>query len=225
MSNALICSTSPALRHYGGGVPGHTVQRVRPAVQRMLDAMTDQAAFVLGRRTDILATNHLARALLADFNAMPHPERNLTRWVILDPAAHALYLGWETVAPEITEMLRLDAGRHPDDPQTAELVGELAMKSDRFRRWWADHRVVERTWGAKRLRHPVVGDLTINYEALTLPGEPDQTLFVYLPAEDAWRLLASWHAQPHRPTTGRRASGTQVTEQPSTSHPAPGAMQ
>lgn len=155
------------------------------------------------------ATNHLARALLADFDAMPNGERNLTRWAILDPAARALYTDWNTVAAEITGMLRLAAGRRPDDPGTAELVGELAMNSEHFRRWWADHRVVERTWGSKRFNHPVVGELTVDYEALPLPGEPDQTLFLYLPAEDAvsgdaWRLLASWHAESRRQAAADR---------------------
>lgn len=155
------------------------------------------------------ATNHLARALLADFDAMPNGERNLTRWAILDPAARALYTDWNTVAAEITGMLRLAAGRRPGDPGTTELVGELAMNSEHFRRWWADHRVVERTWWSKRFNHPVVGELTIDYEALPLPGEPDQTLFLYLPAEDAvsgdaWRLLASWHAESRRQAAADR---------------------
>ncbi|MFC7329453.1 helix-turn-helix transcriptional regulator [Marinactinospora rubrisoli] len=180
------------------------VQRVRAGVRRMLDSFTDQAAFVLGRRGDVLATNRLCRALLADFDSMPYRERNLTRWIILDEAARELYVDWERIASEMTAILRLDAGRHPEDTRTAELVGELAMKSEHFRRWWADHKVLARTFGHKRLRHPLVGPLTIDYQALTLPGEEDQTLFVYLPAQDqasqeAWRLLASWSAEQPAP--------------------------
>ncbi|MEV4112736.1 helix-turn-helix transcriptional regulator [Nonomuraea sp. NPDC049695] len=177
------------------------VQRVRPGLHRFLDSFTDQAAFILGRRGDILATNHLCRVLMADFDAMPYRERNLTRWILLDPAARALYVDWKQIASEMTAILRLDAGRHPDDTRTAELVGELSMKSEHFRRWWADHKVLDRTFGHKRFRHPVVGPLTIDYQAFTLPGEDDQTLFLYLPAQeqasqDAWGLLASWAADP-----------------------------
>ena len=183
--------------------PGR-VQRVRPALQRFLDSFDDQAGFILGRRTDLLATNHLCRVLLADFDALPSRERNLTRWIMLDPAARDLYPDWERIAAEMTATLRLDAGRHPDDARTAELVGELAMKSEHFRRWWADHKVFDRTFGHKRLHHPVVGDLTVDYQAFVLPGEQDQTLFLYLPAQDptsqdAWRLLASWNAEAPAP--------------------------
>lgn len=187
-----------------------TVQRVRPVVRRILDSFTDQAAFVLGRRTDVLATNHLARALITDFDAMPARERNLTRWVLLDEAARSLYPDWEQVAAEMTAVLRLDAGRHPDDTRTAELVGELAMKSRHFRHWWADHKVFDRTHGHKRHHHPIVGDLTVDYQAFTMPGDSDQTLFLYLPAQDqpsqdAWKLLASWSAQG--PAGPRPSSG------------------
>jgi transcriptional regulator with XRE-family HTH domain len=184
----------PAKRRNSG------VQRVRPAVRSMLDSWTEQPGFVLGRRGDVLATNALARALLADFDAMPYQERNLTRWILLDPAARDLYVDWAQIAAEMVAILRLDAGAHPDDPRTTELVGELAMKSPEFARWWAQHKVLDRTWGHKRFRHPIVGSLEIDYEALHLPGDPDQTLFVYRAPDgdtrsaEALQLLASWHA-------------------------------
>jgi MmyB-like transcription regulator ligand binding domain len=120
-------------------------------------------------------------------------------WMILAPEPRTLYPDWATVAAEAVGTLRLDAGRYPDDPATRNLVGELAMTSDDFRRWWADHRVVERSHGTKRMRHPVVGELEIHYEAMDLPGDPDQTLFIYTtrphsPSRDAMRLLSSWLA-------------------------------
>lgn len=177
------------------------MQKARAGLRRFVDSFQDQAAFVLGRRTDVLATNHLCRVLLADFDAMPYRERNLTRWIVLDEAARALYVDWEKIAAEMSAILRFDAGRHPDDTRTAELVGELTMKSEHFRRWWAERKVLERNYGQKRFHHPVVGPLTIDYQAFTMPGDDDQTLFVYLPARDrtsqgAWRLLASWNATP-----------------------------
>ncbi|MFJ4126518.1 helix-turn-helix transcriptional regulator [[Kitasatospora] papulosa] len=175
------------------------VQRARPGLLRFLESFNDH------RRGDVLATNHLCRVLIADFDAMPYRERNLTRWIVLAPEACALYVDWEGIAAEMTAILRLDAGRHPDDARTAELVGELTMKSEHFCRWWDDHRVLTRTHGQKRFHHPLVGELTIDYQALNLPGEDDQTLFLYMPAEDrtsqeAWRLLADWNTPaPGRP--------------------------
>ncbi|WP_424921963.1 helix-turn-helix transcriptional regulator [Streptomyces sp. wa1] len=183
------------------------VQRARPGLLRLLDSFNDHAAFILGKRGDILAINHLCRVLIADFDAMPYRERNLTRWIVLTPEARALYPDWEQIAAEMTAILRLAAGRYPDDARTAELVGELTMKSEHFRRWWDDHKVLTRTHGQKRFNHPLVGELTIDYQALTPPGEDGQTLFLYMPAPDrtsqeAWRLLADWNtptAPDHNP--------------------------
>lgn len=175
-------------------------QRVRPGIRVLIDAMATPA-FVVGRRTDLLATNRMTRALLCDFDARPPRERNHARSVFLDPAARELYLDWETVARDNVATLRMDAGRHPDDPALSELIGELSVKSPEFAAWWADHEVLRRGHGTKRYRHPIVGELTVAYEALPVPDDPDQTLFVYTvepgsASERAMHLLAEWTLEP-----------------------------
>ncbi|WP_432571094.1 helix-turn-helix transcriptional regulator [Kineococcus sp. SYSU DK005] len=175
------------------------VQRVRPAVHQLLDSLGDHPAFVLGRRTDVLASNALARALLSDWDALPTRQRNYVRWLLLDPAARTLFPDWEVLAAEAVGTLRLDAGRHPGDPRLNSLVGELTIGCPEFGRWWSDRRVHERTHGTKRVHHPVVGEVTIRFEALALSGEEDQTLFVYSTepgsaSADNLRLLSSWTA-------------------------------
>ncbi|MDO8186032.1 helix-turn-helix transcriptional regulator [Conexibacter sp. JD483] len=171
-------------------------QRVRPGVRLLLDTLPTPA-FVLGRRLDILATNRMARALLCDFDALPPAARNHARWIFLDPATRELYVDWETIARENVAMLRLDAGANPDDQELSALIGELTIKSPEFAGWWTRHEVLRRSHGTKRYHHPVVGPLTISYEALPLPDDPDQTLFVYSaepgsPSAEALALLGDW---------------------------------
>lgn len=171
-------------------------QRVRAGVLALIEGL-GTPAFVVGRRSDILATNRMARALLADFDAMPAPERNYARWLFLDPSARELLVDWDDVARDNVATLRMDAGQHPDDPELSALVGELSVKSEAFARWWAAHDVLRRSHGTKRHHHPIVGALTISYEALPLPDDPDQVLFIYSvepgsPSDAAMRLLSSW---------------------------------
>jgi transcriptional regulator with XRE-family HTH domain len=173
-------------------------QRVRPGVRALLDSVSGPA-FVLGRRMDVLATNRMARLLLADFDAMAPEQRNMARWIFLAPEVRELYVDWDVVARETVAILRFDAGRHPDDPQLSALVGELSMASPEFATWWAAHDVEDRTFGSKRYRHPVVGELRIDYEAMRLPDDPDQLLLIYTTepgsrSEEAMRLLGSWGA-------------------------------
>jgi hypothetical protein len=158
-------------------------------------------AFVFGRRMDVLAANRLARALITDFEALPPRHRNLLRYTFLTEEARELFVDWSDVARDNVAVLRMDAGRHPDDPLLTELVGELAVKSEEFRHWWANHNVRERSHGTKRYHHPLVGDLTVDYECVTLPGDVDQVLCVYTAeegsaSETALRLLASWTGTP-----------------------------
>jgi transcriptional regulator with XRE-family HTH domain len=181
-------------------------QRVRPGLQRVVDALTDLPALVLGRRLDVLATNQLTRALYTDFDALPPRERNMARYLFLDEGGRQLYVDWPAAARSVVASLHLYAGRNPHDPQLAELVGELSVHDADFRRWWADHDVYQRTHGTKRYRHPLVGELTLGYEALNPTGDPDQTLGLNTvepgsPSEQALRLLASWTST--RPLDGR----------------------
>jgi transcriptional regulator with XRE-family HTH domain len=175
-------------------------ERVRPEVRRLIGALDSIPAMVIGRRADVLAWNRIAAALLVDWGTLPPEQRNAARHVFLDEGARALYPDWEEGAEATVAYLRLAAGRHPDDPALAELIGELSMKSEEFRRWWPRHDVLEKTHGTKRLMHPIVGPLTLAYESLALTGDGDQTLIVYTAepgsdSETALRLLGAG-AQP-----------------------------
>ncbi|MFH7340719.1 helix-turn-helix transcriptional regulator [Streptomyces sp. KHY 26] len=179
-------------------------QRVRPMLQRLLDDLVDMPAMVMGRRMDILAWNTAAAALFGDYAALDRAERNIARITFLDETSRELYADWTSCARENVAYLHLDAGRHPEDPQLASLIGELSMKSEDFRRWWAEHPVQDKTSGTKRFRHPVVGDLELAYETLRAADDPDQALITYAaepgsPSHDGLRMLLAWATEAPAP--------------------------
>jgi transcriptional regulator with XRE-family HTH domain len=184
---------------------GAAPERVAPGLLQLVAQLDDIPAIVLGRRMDVLAWNPLAAALMGDPGRLPPDHRNMARIMLLDPGSRDLYVEWERHARETVGYLRHCAGRYPDDPGIASLVGELSVKSKQFARWWADHLVREKTTGTKRFRHPAVGELTLAYETLVPPGAPDQALVTYTAepgseSETALRLLASWAAtEEHAP--------------------------
>jgi hypothetical protein len=172
---------------------------VRPAIQQVLDAITDAPAWVRNGRHDIVAMNRLARAVYAPVLADPRRPANTTRFVYLDPAAPEFFVDWERIANDAASMLRLEAGRTPHDPELIRLIGELSTQSEIFRLRWASHDVQFHRSGRKRLRHPVVGQLDLSFESMELPSEPGLVLNVYTaaagsPTADALTMLASWAA-------------------------------
>ncbi len=194
-------------------------QNARPALRQLLDAVGNVPALVLGRRTDVLAGNRLAYLLLADFPSMPAHERNLTRWILLDPQARELFTDWESVAAEATGALRVDIGRNPSDPQVNELVGELAVHSELFRQWWASRRLVTEYAGVLRMHHPVVGDLELSFEDLAPRHDPDQTLRVFSakpgsPSADSLALLGSFGADSSAVGEHRRRDARTPVDSP-----------
>jgi transcriptional regulator with XRE-family HTH domain len=182
--------------------------QVRPGVQRLLDLMGDAVpAIVNDGRLDVVAANTLGRALFSPVHTTPARAPggppNHARYTFLDDRSRDFWIDWERAADDAVAQLRTEAGRDPYDRALSDLVGELSTRSPAFRTRWAAHDVRLHQTGSKHIRHPVVGELHLDYEAMELPGQPGLLLIAFTtpagsPDEDAIRLLASW-AATHAP--------------------------
>jgi len=175
-------------------------QRVRPVVLRILESMS-APAIVRNSRVDYLAANPLGRALYAPLFESREQPPNSARFTFLDPAAQEFYVDWERTAKDLVAHLRSEAGRNPYDRGLSDLVGELSTRSGEFRTWWAAHNVRYHRTGSKRLRHPVVGELELEYEVMDVSADDGLTISVYSAesgsrTQEALDLLASWTATP-----------------------------
>ena len=182
-------------------------ERVRPTVQRILDAMVTVPAYVRNGRLDILAANPLGYALYSPVFANATGTANMARFIFLNPRAAEFFDSWEQIANDAVVILRAEAGRDPYDRRLSDLVGELSTRSEEFRVRWAAHNVKFHRTGTKPLHQPVVGDLTLAYEAPDLPGDNGQRVLVYTAepqssSQQALNLLASWSATPSESTVG-----------------------
>ncbi|MGC0417420.1 helix-turn-helix transcriptional regulator [Embleya sp. AB8] len=192
--------------------PPAPTQRVRPGLRRLLDSVPETPAFVLGRRTDILAWNPLFATLFIDLDALPEERRNKAWLVFCNEQVRSRYVDWATKARDVVAYLRLDAGRHPDDPAFTDLIAELSDTSPEFRSLWATHEVRDKSHGDYHLRHPAIGEITLSYESLHPTTDTDQTLITYTPepaspSEAALRILAATHGHNSIPQRQATASG------------------
>ena len=183
---------------------------IRPSLQWTLDTITTAPAIVGNSRSDLLAANHLGRAMYSDMLLDPATPPNFARFTFLDAAAHRFFPDWDLAADMSVANLRTAAGKDPHDKGLHDLVGELSTRSDEFRRRWGAHNVRTHGSGVKHFHHHIVGDLALAYESLDLRAEPGLTMTIYAaepasPTEQALALLASW-AATHDP----RPAGAQT---------------
>ncbi|MFD3840691.1 helix-turn-helix domain-containing protein [Streptomyces sp. NPDC058642] len=179
------------------------------SVLRVLRAMADCPAFIRNGRLDILATNTLGRALYAPLFPDPASETvNIARAQFLAPGGRDFFPDWDESVNTTVSLLRTEAGRTPHDTELTGLIGELVTHSEEFRTAWARHNVRLHHTGRKSFRHPAVGVLTLDFDAMELPAQPGLTLTAYsaapgTPDHDTLRLLTAWAATEQTHPTGK----------------------
>ncbi|MET7347647.1 helix-turn-helix transcriptional regulator [Streptomyces mirabilis] len=167
----------------------HAPEEVPPTTLRLLRTMTSPSV-VVGRFLDVLAWNPLAGALLGELTQRPRSERNLLS-LLLHPEADRTCPDRAATVAELVAMLRTQVAAEPGHPRAVELVGELAVRSDEFAGLWARHDVAETTRGRMRVRHPLIGELNLDWDAYPMPDATGPVLIAFTAEEggpDAERL-------------------------------------
>ncbi|MFI9566067.1 helix-turn-helix transcriptional regulator [Streptomyces rishiriensis] len=171
----------------------HAPEEVPPTTLRLLGTMTSPT-MVVGRFLDILAWNPLAGALLGEFTRLPRAERNVLG-LLLHPEADQACPDRAATVAELTGMLRRQVAADPGNPRAVQLVGQLAVRSNEFATLWARHDVEEVTRGRMRVDHPLVGELSLDWDAYPMPGAPGPVLITCTaepggPDDERLQLLA-----------------------------------
>jgi transcriptional regulator with XRE-family HTH domain len=182
--------------------PGRIRSAVRPSVLRLMDRFTDLPVLLLDAKSEVLAWNPVAAALLGDLSAIPPGERNIARQAFLgagsrvevEPAER------ERLDRALVSDLRRTAARYPDDPGLRRLVADLRAGSAVFERLWTLRALDERHAATKPIHHPDLGVLLLDCDVLEVHGD-DQVLLVYSAAPgtreaEALTLLSVVGLQP-----------------------------
>jgi transcriptional regulator with XRE-family HTH domain len=167
---------------------------VSPRLQRVLDALDPSPAIIRTATWDVVAWNRAATVMLLDYGKLPPAQRNILRFIFLDPRARAAQYDWDSVARFVLGAFRVDAARAGAADEVRPLVDELCRLSPEFKAMWDDNEV-RGTHGdaVKHIRHPVLGPLAFEFSSFAVDGRTDLTMVVYNPAtpEDAARISAS----------------------------------
>ncbi|MFS8204659.1 helix-turn-helix domain-containing protein [Streptomyces sp. CWNU-52B] len=158
----------------GKAAPRPRPEHITPATGALLAALEGTPAIVMGLRSDVLAWNTQGHALFAGHLDPGSPDEpgqrpNMAELVFLDAHTRDLYTDWPAKARSVVGNLRITAGRYPQDPLLAGLIGELIMRSPEFAGMWADHRVLACDAADYEMHHPTVGTLTVTQQTLRSP--------------------------------------------------------
>jgi transcriptional regulator with XRE-family HTH domain len=169
----------------------HKKGGVTPRLQRVLDAFGPTPAVVRTAIWDVVAWNRAATIMLMDYGAVPPEQRNILRFIFLDPRAREAQFDWESVARFVLGAFRVDAARAGAAAEVEPLVNELCRLSAEFEAMWRDNDVQGPHGDAiKHIRHPILGPIAFEYSAFAVDGRTDLNMVVYNPAtpEDARRI-------------------------------------
>jgi transcriptional regulator with XRE-family HTH domain len=158
---------------------------VTPRLQRVLDALEPSPALLRTAIWDVVAWNQAATVLLTDYGKLPREQRNVLRFIFLDPSVRAAQYDWEGVARFVVGAFRVDAARAGAAAEVQPLVDELCRLSPEFKAMWRDNDVRSHGEAVKHIRHPILGRIAFEYSAFAVDGRPDLSMIVYNPATPA----------------------------------------
>jgi transcriptional regulator with XRE-family HTH domain len=159
---------------------------VTPRLQRVLDALEPSPALIRTAIWDVVAWNRAATVMLIDYGSLPPEQRNILRFIFLDPRARAAQYDWEGVARFVLGAFRVDAARAGAAAAVEPLVDELCRLSPEFKAMWRDNDVRGAHGEAvKYIRHPLLGPIAFEYSAFAVDGRTDLSMVVYNPATPA----------------------------------------
>lgn len=158
---------------------------ITPRLQRVLDVMLYAPALVRTATWDVVAWNSAMAAVFMDYGALPPGQRNVLRMVFCDSRFRAAQVDWENVARYVVGVFRIDAARAGASDEIEPLVRELSLSSPEFAAMWRDNEVQADVGGIKRLRHPVLGSISLEYSTFAVDGRQDLQMVVYNPETPA----------------------------------------
>jgi transcriptional regulator with XRE-family HTH domain len=160
---------------------------ITPRLQRLLDTLEVSPALIKTATWDVVAWNRAAAVVLTDWDTVPPSERNILRRMFGDPRVRAAQHDWLSVARYVVGAFRADAVRAGAASEVNALAEELSRTSPEFAALWQENDVRAHTDGVKRLRHPILGSIELEFSAFSVDGRPDLGMIVYNPVAQSVR--------------------------------------
>ena len=152
-----------------------------PASLRAIVAALEDPAYGLDPLWNACCWNAAAEELFLGWLDGDH-QRNLLRFVFLDPTARSLIPDWEDRARRLLAEFRADYGQSFRDARVRGLADELLAKSRLFASAWHEQGVQHRAGGPREFIHPKEGPLSFEQHTFIPAERRDYKLVVLVGA-------------------------------------------
>ena len=162
-----------------------------PTARTILDSLEPNPAVLMNARWDILAYNRAYASFFADLDGIPDEDRNCIWLAFTEPEWRKVIVDWDDVAARMVGEYRAAMAEHLDDPSWHAFLERLRDASPEFASRWERHDVRRMESSRKRVRHPELGLLMLDYTNLWLDPSLGARVTAFTPADE--RTAARLH--------------------------------
>ncbi len=159
--------------------------RPPPELVALVDELAPHPAYLLGPRTDVLAWNRGATAMLGTPTAAPDGRPNMLWWLFTRPGPRSAQ--HDETARNTLARFRAEHARRIGDEDFTALIEALETESAMFRELWPEHEVLAGQLGTKVIEHPELGRLRLRHLQSIPTEHPDLRLTQFTPVDEATR--------------------------------------
>lgn len=160
--------------------PAEPSSTLPPQVLALPDLMR-VPAYVLDHAWTARAWNEPAATLFVGWLDAPQTEKNLLRYVFLEPRAQTLIADWPERSRRLVAEFRSDFSRRPRDAGMGALVDDLLARSPDFAALWRQQTVLAREGGERAFLVPGRGLIRYEQSTLVVAAHPEVKLVCLAP--------------------------------------------
>jgi transcriptional regulator with XRE-family HTH domain len=157
--------------------------RLSPAIELVLRQLEPYPALAVNARFDILAYNRVWVSTFPFVETLPAEDQNCLWLLFTAPEWRRAVVDWDETAARMVAQYRAAMAEHVAEPAWKGLVARLNRASPEFAEMWARHDVRGPENSIKRVRHPLVGMLRMEYTYLWLDPGVGTRITSYTPAD------------------------------------------
>lgn len=173
------------LAGFGPPQDQRVVDDIPASMQRLLTLLGSTPVAVFAADWRLVWWNPRWSALFGEPTRIGVEERNLVRLRFPVASDRGRLASWpvipvnaEAADRALVADLRRAAARFPDDPRVTELVASRVAGNPRFAAFWADGAVGRHAEDRKTIRHPDIGEVSVDCDVLT-DGDTDLKIVAY----------------------------------------------